>query len=97
MNYKDKNANKRRLVQSYWLLRRQKYNINIGRRPKGACTIIIQEVFLMKLTQNTVKSKIMKTIVAKSVKAAEQNANSACVWVFNQPEPPKELKKLRKF
>ena len=51
----------------------------------------------MKLTQNTVKSKIMKTIVAKSVKAAEQNANSACVWVFNQPEPPKELKKLRKF
>lgn len=51
----------------------------------------------MKVTRNTVRSIIMKTIVSKSVKAAEQNANSACIWVFNQPEPPKELKKLRKF
>ena len=51
----------------------------------------------MKVTRNTVKSIIMKTIVSKSVKAAEQNVNSACAWMFNQPEPPKELRKFRKF
>ncbi|WP_303823583.1 cyclic lactone autoinducer peptide [Ruminococcus flavefaciens] len=52
---------------------------------------------MMKKTQDTVKSVIMKTIVSKSVKAAVQNVNSACVWILNQPEPPKELKKFRKF
>lgn len=98
MNYKDKNANNRRLVQNYWLFGLQKYNINIGRRPEGACTIMNQEGFsMMKKTQDTVKSIIMKTIVSKSVKAAVQNVNSACVWILNQPEPPKELKKFRKF
>lgn len=51
----------------------------------------------MKFSCDSVKAKIMKTIVAKSVKAAEQNANSACVYIFNQPTPPKDLKKFRKF
>ena len=51
----------------------------------------------MKKSQNPVKTMLMKTIVARSVKAAEQNANSACVWWLNQPIPPKDLKKLRKF
>ena len=46
---------------------------------------------------NTVKAKFMNVIVSRSVKAAEQNANSACAWWLNQPEPPKDLKKLRKF
>jgi cyclic lactone autoinducer peptide len=51
----------------------------------------------MKKNPNTVKDTIMKAIVSRSVKAAEQNANSACAWWLNQPEPPKDLKKLRKF
>jgi cyclic lactone autoinducer peptide len=51
----------------------------------------------MKKNLNTVKATIMKAIVSRSVKAAEQNANSACVWWVNQPHPPKDLKKLRKF
>lgn len=51
----------------------------------------------MKKNPNTVKDTIMKAIVLRSVKAAEQNANSACAWWINQPEPPKDLKKLRKF
>lgn len=51
----------------------------------------------MKLSQNTVRTKLMKNIVAKSIKAAEQNANSACAWWINQPQPPKDLKKFRKF
>jgi len=51
----------------------------------------------MKFSCDSVKAKIMKTIVAKSVKAAEQNANSACLWIANQPTPPKDLKKFRKF
>ena len=51
----------------------------------------------MKKTRHAVTNIIMKTIVAKSVKAAEQNANSACFWWMNQPTVPKDLKKLRKF
>ncbi|WP_294750064.1 cyclic lactone autoinducer peptide [uncultured Ruminococcus sp.] len=51
----------------------------------------------MKKTRHAVTNIIMKTIVAKSVKAAEQNANSACFWWMNQPTVPKDLRKLRKF
>lgn len=51
----------------------------------------------MKKTRHTVTDIIMKTIVAKSVKAAEQNVNSACFWWHNQPTPPKDLKRFRKF
>ncbi|MBQ6168634.1 MULTISPECIES: cyclic lactone autoinducer peptide [Ruminococcus] len=51
----------------------------------------------MKKNLNTVKAKIMKSIVSRSVKAAEQNANSACTWWLNQLDPPKDLRKLRKF
>ena len=51
----------------------------------------------MKTTKITIKEQIIKSVVSKSVKAAEQNINSACVWWLNQPQPPKELKKLRKF
>lgn len=51
----------------------------------------------MKKTRRPVKATIMKAIVSKSVKAAAQNANSACVFCLNQPEPPKDLKKFRKF
>ena len=51
----------------------------------------------MKKTRHAVTDIIMKTIVAKSVKVAEQNANSACFFLHNQPVPPKDLKKLRKF
>ncbi|WP_242940091.1 cyclic lactone autoinducer peptide [Ruminococcus flavefaciens] len=71
--------------------------IYIGVAPKVPALSLFRRYFYMKVTRNTVKSKIMKTIVSKSVKAAEQNANSACLWFFNQPEPPKDLKKLRKF
>ncbi|HOA00385.1 MULTISPECIES: cyclic lactone autoinducer peptide [Ruminococcus] len=51
----------------------------------------------MKKNLNTVKAKLMKSIVSRSVKAAEQNANSACAWWLNQLDPPKDLRKLRKF
>ena len=51
----------------------------------------------MKFSCDTVKAKIMKTIVTQSIKAAEQNANSACLVWCNQPAPPKDLKKFRKF
>ena len=51
----------------------------------------------MKKPLNTVKAKIMKSIVSRSVKAAEQSANSACNWWLNQLEPPKDLRKFRKF
>ncbi|WP_295092837.1 cyclic lactone autoinducer peptide [Ruminococcus sp.] len=51
----------------------------------------------MKKTRHTVTDIIMKTIVAKSVKTAARNANSACFWWSNQPAVPKDLKKLRKF
>lgn len=51
----------------------------------------------MKLSKNTVRTKIMKNIVAKSIKEAEHNANSACAWWVYQPQPPKDLKKFRKF
>ncbi len=71
--------------------------IYIGVAPKVPALSLFRREFIMKKTRNSVRSIIMKTIVSKSVKAAEQNANSACIWMFNQPEPPKELKKLRKF
>lgn len=51
----------------------------------------------MRITSTTIKKQIMKNIVSKSVKTAVQNVNSACVWWLNQPQPPKSLKKLRKF
>ena len=51
----------------------------------------------MKFSCDPVKAKIMKTIVTKSIKAAEKNANSACLFMCNQPTPPKDLKKFRKF
>jgi cyclic lactone autoinducer peptide len=56
-----------------------------------------REFILMKNTRHAVTNIIMKTIVSKSVKAAEQNANSICFWWLYQPTPPKDLKKLRKF
>ena len=51
----------------------------------------------MKTPKTMIKERIMESVVSKSVKAAEQNINSACVWWLNQPQPPQNLKKYRKF
>jgi|GEM_PF-849741 len=51
----------------------------------------------MKKNLNTVKAKLMKSIVSRSVKAAEQNANSACAWWLNQLDPPKGSQKTQKI
>lgn len=45
----------------------------------------------------TIKDRVMENIVSKSVKEAGQSINTACVWWLNQPEPPKALKKMRRF
>ena len=51
----------------------------------------------MKKVKMSIKDKVIKNIVSKSTKAAEENVNSACVWWINQPKPPKAAKELRKF
>lgn len=51
----------------------------------------------MKEMKEKLRQQAMKRIVKKSMQEAELSINSACVWWLNQPQPPKALKKYRKF
>lgn len=51
----------------------------------------------MRSVKISIIGRAIKNIVSKSTAAAVQNVNADCVRRINQPEPPKSVKKLRKF
>lgn len=78
-----------------------KYDVNNSNFICYCCSKKIHNYLLggihMKLRMKSISHRIMESVVSKSMNATEQSANSACVWWINQPKPPKNLKKLRKF
>lgn len=41
--------------------------------------------------------KILKVTNAIALHMAKQNVNSACIWMFYQPEVPETANKFKKF
>lgn len=48
-------------------------------------------------SNNVLLTKTMKVANGLAEKAVSGNVNSACVWIFHQPELPKKAEKFRKL
>lgn len=51
----------------------------------------------MKKIKNSIVTKCAGSIASLALMLTVFNANSACIFLFHQPELPKEAQSLRKF